>query len=175
MYLCYCWGVGCPASEIPIPPAGGDGFPDENPWWERSERDRLPAGGEESVDEARERRNVSIAERIVRQILKEERAPAPVQGPFEPDRVKYDPRTLPGENPGTVLAGQHITTGEVEVTHDITVFSPGAKSLEEAIVTVAHEYGHYNASWGEKLAEAYGKGVLEVYRGRRYPSTAPRP
>jgi RHS repeat-associated protein len=37
MYLCYCWGVGCPASEIPIPPAGGDGFPDEDPWWERGQ------------------------------------------------------------------------------------------------------------------------------------------
>ncbi len=111
-------------------------------------------------------------QKIVDALLTEGKAPEPVKG-YRVDSLTYDPHTYKDDT-GT-LYGQNTPTSVAYPYGDITIYSPGARTLEDAIVTYGHEIGHFNPSWTafERLLDNYGQELLRVHQGFDYNGPTP--
>jgi hypothetical protein len=57
---------------------------------------------------------------------------------------------------------------------DITIYPEGARSFDEMFVVFGHEMAHFfDNTWSEDERTAYGRGLLNVYKGGTYNGPMP--
>jgi len=121
-----------------------------------------PSAEQQALEES----NALFARRWFEQQLEQETIPSP--GPHEVSDFRYDPSSPPGDKPRHVKHGENRPTHAALPRSDIVIYSPGAKSIRNAIVTVAHEYGHFNLDWSHPDVYEYGEAAGRVFDGETY-------
>ena len=106
--------------------------------------------------------HVKNATKIVDKLLDDGAIEKPADYVIE--AVDYIPEQAYDED-GIPMAGINILDKNSPInTGRIEIYPHGAITLDEAIVTYAHEIGHFNLGWSEAQAEVFGKTVLDVYK-----------
>jgi hypothetical protein len=92
------------------------------------------------------------------------RAPMP-EGPWTIESADVLATGLPGDP--SRAADIKISFGFRDLKIGRITISPhGATSFDELFISYGHEVAHFNLTWTEETAEAYGRALLNVYKGQ---------